>query len=161
MKERGSSEKKKVPRPPRRRAPYAAGVKGGKWKTDRGWHRWKSRRLCRRGRCPQRPASTAAPPKRADEDIGPYPFCPFGTFPPDRGNRPLRVCCCREWQGDSSDDHGDGSCDHILVRIICKLCLDFFIYRSIHNRNLLEICFFHRDCRNVLVFSALRKIYKP
>ena len=20
----------------------------------------------------------------------PYPFCPFGTFPPDRGNRPLR-----------------------------------------------------------------------
>ena len=19
----------------------------------------------------------------------PYPFCPFGTFPPDRGNRPL------------------------------------------------------------------------
>ena len=26
----------------------------------------------------------------------PYPFCPFGTFPPDRGNRPLqgepRVC---------------------------------------------------------------------
>ena len=26
----------------------------------------------RRGRCPQRPASTAAPPKRADEDIGPY-----------------------------------------------------------------------------------------
>ena len=20
----------------------------------------------------------------------PYPFCPFGTFPPDRGNRPLK-----------------------------------------------------------------------
>ena len=21
----------------------------------------------------------------------PYPFCPFGTFPPDRGNRPLKM----------------------------------------------------------------------
>ncbi len=33
---------------------------------------------------------TDAPPKRADEDIGPYPFCHFVTFPPDKGNRPLR-----------------------------------------------------------------------
>ena len=27
---------------------------------------------------------SAAPSQR------PYPFCPFGTFPPDRGNRPLK-----------------------------------------------------------------------
>ena len=32
----------------------------------------------RRGRCPQRPAITDAPPERADEDIGPYAFCRWG-----------------------------------------------------------------------------------
>ena len=32
----------------------------------------RQKRPFRRGRCPQRPAIPAAPPKRADEDIGPY-----------------------------------------------------------------------------------------
>ena len=38
----------------------------------------------------------AAPPKRADEDIDPYPFCHFVTFPPDRGNRSLPLLSLRD-----------------------------------------------------------------
>ena len=54
---------------------------GGRWlggaETDEGdWRAWslcdRQKRPFRRGRCPQRPAIPGAPPKRADEDIGPY-----------------------------------------------------------------------------------------
>ena len=76
-----------------------------------------TRTLDRRGRCPQRPASTTAPPKRADEDIDPYPFCPFGTFPPDRGNRPLRqilqVSCRGGYQPPAVDPAVIVRADHI------------------------------------------------
>ena len=48
--------------------------------------------LVRRGRCPQRPAGADAPTGvtliRPLRGHLPYPFCPFGTFPLDKGNRP-------------------------------------------------------------------------
>ena len=35
------------------------------------------------------PADLQQPLSQPDGCQHPYPFCPFGTFPPDRGNRPL------------------------------------------------------------------------
>ena len=34
--------------------------------------------------------SATTPQSRLRRASIPYPFCPFGTFPPDRGNRPLK-----------------------------------------------------------------------
>ena len=63
------------PHPPPSGAPSPRG-RLGTWGRADDIRPGPSSSALRRGRCPQRPVGP------------PYPFCPFGTFPLDKGNRP-------------------------------------------------------------------------
>ena len=55
---------------------------------------------------------SAAPSQQA------YPFCPFGTFPPDRGNRPL------EWEsgeGEKTRLLGSSRGGHYIILLCISL----------------------------------------